>query len=850
MLSRSLPSNLKTTSMSHAPLARTRVLPLHLLGALAALCALPARGAAGDSCDGGQASFVQNPRTVAVLETRVPEQRRFLLRGTVPLPPGVYPRTDGLNPLTILDYDGTPLLTQIEIVSQYPSPVDGADVVELLAQVRRDPTLSPGEPTQYTVIQRLNESSPSPGLIEPLPRGVLDMLADPTQVELASYDCFGNKYVAYPLMIGSAIRRLRSGPIMAEVRSFQNMLPAEPVPGSTLPHFLGVHTYRSVIRGSSHIGLDLRFHNAHDGFDHASALDDPLDKLYFERIELSMPAEWTVLQDFDDPLFGAERVVGNRRIIALVEPDPSGDLHVIRWQGQFHRRLMLTPVEPQFVDGARARLDGAGRAFCARGFVNGREYYSWWNAETARYFPQRHQLPLLDHVGRATLEGELASEFNFVVSHLRDGTGIGDYPLASGRLGWGHPYGVSYGGMTSGLEINCYDGITVAAAASPRGYRLFTALHRMQTDRQPNVLYRLDGEPSSVEQWLIENGNDDYVPFEHFVVPLLGYSQQDPFGIRSAPQFQIDFARSNGLQPAYEAAHLGFDPHDYQHFIRYTRAAKVLAWLANDSLAIDDLRMQAECFNLSYHPYANSSNGAVQGSGMRNGLRYVNANPGKGAPYGRGEAWGLDCAVAAYALGTSDWRARKLRWLEQHAELVSTGQIACSGFIQAFVSNKAVNGKYQARQQIEQSITENSLVGLERSVFRGADPTHAQMVRATLADSLHAFISEMAWFPGQFGPWRDTGVGPLDRNQPLWCSRAEMPNDAFSVGDIEAYQDWSSFAYGFELTGDPDFLDFARLQIGASNFQGLAARLRADGTENLVNRAALLALVQKLDGEL
>ena len=257
MLSRSLPSNLKTTSMSHAPLARTRVLPLHLLGALAALCALPARGAAGDSCDGGQASFVQNPRTVAVLETRVPEQRRFLLRGTVPLPPGVYPRTDGLNPLTILDYDGTPLLTQIEIVSQYPSPVDGADVVELLAQVRRDPTLSPGEPTQYTVIQRLNESSPSPGLIEPLPRGVLDMLADPTQVELASYDCFGNKYVAYPLMIGSAIRRLRSGPIMAEVRSFQNMLPAEPVPGSTLPHFLGVHTYRSVIRGSSHIGLDL-----------------------------------------------------------------------------------------------------------------------------------------------------------------------------------------------------------------------------------------------------------------------------------------------------------------------------------------------------------------------------------------------------------------------------------------------------------------------------------------------------------------------------------------------------------------------------------------------------------------
>ena len=116
MLSRFKPPNLKTTSMSHAPIASH--LLLRLLGILAAgLGTLTSRAAASDVGD-DKATFVQNPRTVAVLETRVPDQRRFLLRGTVPLPPGVYPRPDGLNPLTILDYDGTPLLTQIEIVSQ------------------------------------------------------------------------------------------------------------------------------------------------------------------------------------------------------------------------------------------------------------------------------------------------------------------------------------------------------------------------------------------------------------------------------------------------------------------------------------------------------------------------------------------------------------------------------------------------------------------------------------------------------------------------------------------------------------------------------------------------------------
>lgn len=790
----------------------------------------------------------QQPRIVAVLETHAPALTDFVLRGTVPVPRGVYPRPDGLNPFAILDYDGSALLTQVQIVSRYPDQSHGADVIELSARVRRDPALAADAPARYWVVQGPAVPVPPTSLGSDEVRA---MLFDPVGVEITGYDCFGNKYVSRPFGDDQPYEVLRRGPVHSEVRVHENMWPEPALPGSTLPHLLGVHSYVSWYPGSALIGLDLRFHNAHDGKDPLAPGDDPLGTLYFQRIELSLPVGWTVQQDFADPLFGAERFENGRRIVSLVAPEPGGGMHVMRWQAQFHRRLVLAPDREGAVRNARAMLDGAGRAFCQRGIdAQGFEYWSWWNRATARYFPQRYQLPRLDHVGQAALEADLAGELGMLSAHLAAGTGIGQYPLASTRLGWGHPYGVSYGGMTSGLEIVGYDGVEAANAASPHGYRLYTLLHRMQTERQPNALYQLNGEPSSVEEWRVENGALDFVPFDHFVVPLLSGIRPDPFGVRSAPSFQLDFVRANGLQPAYESAHFGYDPHDYQHFVRYTRSAKVLAWLANDSLAKDDLRMQAENFNLSFHTLANSSNGNAQSSGLLSMQRYVANFPDKGCPFGRGEAWGLDCAVASYALGSHAWRERKLPWFQAQAEVLLEAQPSCNGFIQAFVSDKAVEGNYQARQMIEQSITEHALAGLHESVFRDAHPGHAVMLRDVLSRSFYAFISEMAWFPSQTGPWRYTGVGPLNPALPVWCSRDDMPEDAWTLGDIETYQDWASFAYAYELTDDPIFLRYARIQSGGVNFPDLVARMHAEGLDNLGNRAPLLALLQRMTGDL
>ncbi len=816
-----------------------------------------------ESCVGEDGGVPAPPaisgRTVAVLETTAadPVLTEWVLRGTFPVPPRTFPRTDGRDPFVVLDWDSTPLETQTELVSRYANEADGADVVEVIAKVSRDPAVAGGGPLRFEVVYAPHLSVTSPGTVgiedlmttSSVPANLQALLNDPNGIEIALYDCFGNRYVCRPLDGTGTMQLKRRGRVTTELRVYQTLRPEPFVngPAGTLPRALGVHAYLSTTAGEEVLGLALRFNNGGSGRDTGTTADDPLDKFYFREIELTLPDGLVLMQDFDDPYLGGATPAGLRRVWDLVEPMANGSMHVLRWLGQFHRRLWIAAGSD--VGLARNYANGVGNAFCVRGTdpVFGHAYWSWWNKGTARYFPQKYQLPALDHVGLQGLRGQLNGELIHLRERLLNGTNDGNYPIAAGVLGWGHPYGVSYGGMTSGNEIFCWDGITTAAAASYHGLHMFRALHRMHTDRQPNVLYDADGAPSTVERWWRENGQLDYVPFYHYIVPFLGGSYPDPFGFANAPRFQIQHVQANSLRPGYEDSHLSFDPHDYQHFIRYTRSAKVLAWLGNDSLAKDDLLLQAEMFHLSYHTWRNDVHGGFMGSGLLSHRAVANANPGKGGPFGRGDAWGLDCAVAAYSLAEPGWRTVKKPWLEDIIEMLMTSQGTCNGFLQAFVSSKAVEGKYRARQQIEQSITENALQGLRETVFKNADPGYSDMTRDVLVDSLYGFLGDMAWVRGA-GPYRYTGVGPKDVNLPIWCAASQMPHDAFTHGDIETFQDWSSFAYGYELTGDPIFHERALEQLAGAT--DLLTRLRNEGTSNIENRAPLLAQMQYLAGQL
>jgi hypothetical protein len=350
------------------------------------------------------------------------------------------------------------------------------------------------------------------------------------------------------------------------------------------------------------------------------------------------------------------------------------------------------------------------------------------------------------------------------------------------------------------------------------------------------VLYNSDGRHTSLEQWIQQGPSYPYVPIWWYNSPMLWAS--DPFGFHNAPTFQVDYVTAAGLEPDYESALLGFNPIDEAHLIRYTHNAKVLVWLGNDALAKDDLLAQAEGFRFAFHMYPQDTWGAIQPTGLLALRNYVDAHPGWGFTYGRGEAWGLDVVCAAYSTQPPPWREQVFPWFGLVANLIEDGQSDCTDIIQATPMD-VFGGQYRNRQSIEAAITENALISMRRSVFDDVDAARSQQVNGILARSLYAMISPLVWSVSDHGPWAMIAVGDADMSHPPYCSF--WPPDG-NYGYADHYQTWSSFAYGYEITGDPIFLVRATEMAGQPLNQGFAQ----NPLQNLPNTVALWALVQSL----
>jgi hypothetical protein len=779
-----------------------------------------------------------NGTTVAVLQLAAPTSTEFILRGTLPVPPQVFPRADGRSPFMVRSFGGELVAAQTERVSSYPRESDGADVVEVLARVQRDPSVAPGTYVQFDVVLQPCEFR-RPRLTAPV--AALKQL--PWGIQLRADDVFGNPYRA-DIHLGKYGARIeRFGRHVFQERLHTFLEPIAPVgpPTATLPHLMGVHTYASYWAMENVITLDLRIHNAASGLDKSPSVhaDDAQKRMYFDELELVLPAGWTVLQDYEDPFFGPTTQRGTKSFTGLVEPNPDGTYHVIPQQGQFERRLALCPVGNE----ARARefLDQAFLGFCKRGTNSaGQPYWSWWNPQTARYFPQRYLMPMISHLSESSMRTSLQNEYSQFRSYLLSGTTPGVMPVIFPNLGWAHPWGVQYGGMTSGSEIYLYDGHAVAVTASRPGYRMLELRHRMYTDRMPDALFNLDGDPTSMHDWIVQGPQFDYVPSMFFQTVITGY---DMFGFDVASSQHVDFAASNGLAPAYEDDLLDFKPIDLAHMTRYTNAPKVLAWLGNDAMAKDDLTMQAEICRLSYHHLPNTAGGTAIVSGMLSSIQWVGAHPGKGFAFGRSHGWTIDAMCAAYSLQKPGWRAQARDWFDRVTLLVGQGQASCSGVIQAQQSQKFLSNLHRARQSIEQAIVENGLWSIRESVYRGVDAPRLADVGNTLARSCYSMIGFPGWSQTLNGPWSICAVGPVNIQLPLYCT--SLPAGG-TDGITDEFQTWSSFAYGYELTGDPLFLERAMDMASPSYTDFHAAMHFGNFSANLENRYAAMALSEQI----
>ncbi len=807
----------------------------------------------GPGAQGGSALVWPMPSaTVGLLEVEFPQAESFVLRGTLPVPPKTFPGSSPLKHLGVVDRDGTVVPAQIEVVSRYAKAADGPDVIEVIARVRRPVNAFPGESRRYPVVwmpSAPNPMNPPSNTLHALadspldiPVAIKNLIKNPEGLRIEAWDAFGHQYRLD--LFGTATTRtlMKHGPYRVETRVSGTMVPVAPVSGGsgTLPHFFGVHAYLGTYAGESAITLDLRLHNGHDGRDAGDPTDDALAKLYFSRIELNLPEGMHVLEAFDAPLTGATKFTAGRLAWSLVEPLPANKLHVIGQQGQFHRRLAIAPYGA--LSPAVEILERKGIGFARRGkSPMGNRLWSWWNPLTARWFPQNFVLPHLEHVGMEALRDKLRSDLAWTQGHYEAGTGLGNYPIQENRMGWAHPWGIAYGGMTGGTEINLFDGIREMESASRHGLRHTELIHMMQTDRQSTALYSLSGRPTRLEDWLVP-GSTPYLPFS-FYMKLHG--TQDPFGSKSAPLFQVQAVAAANRQPDYEDTLLAYQPHDLQHLIRYTRSAKVLSWALNDSLAKDDLLMQAELVRLSYHRYPNNPNGYTDPTGLLFDLNHVNSWPGRGSDFGRGEAWGTDTVTAAFALAAPSWRETSYAWFKDLAYVVAGSVVPCNGHILARQSNKMLEGKYRGAQSFEDSIVHNALEGVVETVFRGHDAAFSSLLDDTLLLTYWAFVGPLQWNHTLKGPKDIYAIGPPDVAQGIWCSVALQPADGF-VPTINTFQTYSSLGYAFALTGHNLFVQRATEMLGPEPL----AKLYGIGASNIENRAALLAAAQSLLGEL
>jgi len=820
------------------------------LSALAAalLLALPA---AGQDIDTAEA--------VARLQLVAPARRHFMLHGTIPIPEGLYPRADKLSPFAILNHDaaGTLVPAQVEVVSRYPS--GQADVVEIFAPVDLAPEDRQGTLVSFSIVASESQVAKAPKTT-PRVQKLLSRLR-PGAFGLRTRDVYGNVYWAD--LSGSAsepgfgsLSILKSGPWVRERRVYATMTPLdiENIEGPPLPHLLGVHAYIREQAGENEVALDLRLNNgATSGSREPTALESTLGIVYWKNLQLVLPYGWTAVSEVGDPFLGTAlpEGKGDKRVnvISLVKPYPDGRMHMMGPQAQLERRLTLVPdawTAPGKKPGA-AKAKGKARATAPGPLVDptrfdpglafagpGPNLWSWVDPATARYFPQRDLLALLDFVrggglrGQVAIRGRVAKELAALRTGLRSGTASGE-SVHSGAMGWAHPSWVQEPGSAGDEGISTIEGHYAVAGVARDHVLKLSLLHRMNVCRQPQAAYDRFGDPVGYHAWLDQEGK---IPFDF---RLNGGMVPPPFRLPCqhgpASSDQVREVVRRGVRPPYDLGDpyepdgilprtadclLAWSPHDDRNYFRYTKPPQALVWLTNDSMAKDDLILAAELYRLARHESPHEPVSWSVGRTLRIFEGLAREHPHQGLPLGREDAWGIDAMCAAYSVAGLEWRARHRPWFDRMSELLLDGAMS-TGIVQRLLQNELLgHTRYAATQASDSLFLVHAMRCMNESVFRGVDDTKREALEDLALRGVDYLFFGPPWakvpnawqpYPARptlwlQGPRQVIAVAANDDYQSApFCDESPdyLPADGLGRG-VEWIHPWAALSYAQELS--------------------------------------------------
>ena len=786
-------------------------------------------------------------RAVAKVSIVAPFEPSFLLQATLPVPRGTYIAGQATSPLAY-QIDGNEVTTQLEVVSWYPDPEDGADVVELIGRVRRPDRFSAGDEVEFEVVETTLSDIPfSPS------SAVEQLMNTPGALRLTANDLHGNGYTADLLAKvrarDASVSVPRQGTFIEETRSHEVMLPDTGAgTGATAPypHLLGVHVFARQYANMDFLALDLTLHNGIFGKS-ASPIDDAICDAYFDSLDLHMPAGWSMGWAIESPSFGDARNEPGGVVQSILQPVRYGQFHNVPQQAQFNRRLVIARG-PVALARAMRILRRETTGFCVpsdtppNAIVDPEsELWSWWNPITARFLTSNSRLPVLTHVTRDAVTADLEARYNTVSTQVRGG-GDGGYPMTFPSLGWAHPWGVQYGGMTGGDEIEMVPGIDVAWSRSNAGLRLLEQVSKAYIDRQPTAIFQLDGRAPDVEEHVyVNNQNSEYVDGYFHLTPA--YSDTY-FGFNHANWAMAETAYLTARVPYYEKDLKDFRPIDFAHHTRYLNPQLGLVWMTNDSLAKLQLELTNGLHRFSFHKYLNSFYNSIQGTGLLRRKLDTAAYPGRGSNFGRPEGWAFVGSIAHYVTESDPAkRQRLLTWFEDVALTAAAGQSACTGNPTSVPISKAFKGAYQTRQSFEVGFMLNAAHSMRTSVFDGIRPGIAATMRDYVTAGAYSTINAPFWNQQADAQYRVIAVRPRFLHLPEFC--ADIPENGYQESPyFDKTTAMAAWAYAYEATGDGIFLQRAMEALGHSG--NALMELEKLGTHLLYETAPLLSLLQSL----
>lgn len=786
------------------------------------------------------------PQTpVARISLEAPQSEEFILSATLPVPQGEVVPNRQTSSLALVSR-GQIVPTQVEIVSRYPVDSWGADVVELIARVERPLGKQPGEEIVFNVVrddQQRGAATPTDA--------VAALLAQPDALRVTARDLFGNIYSADLLervrTRHGSLEAVRSGRLIQECRSHEVMMPgSSSLTGAQAPypHMLGVHVFSRVHSDEDFLCLDLVLHNGMSGRDAAPG-DDPIHEVYFNQLDLHLPDGWLLGWAVDNPMVGDPVPSGAGTRVSLVEPLPLGQYHMVPQQAQFVRRLVVARGEDALARGME-HVERRTRGFCVPGATPAQastnpadDDWSWWNEATARYLPSNARLPHMNYLPRPTVEAELEIRDSNFRSQVATGA-KGQFPSLAGNLGWAQPWGVQFGGMTGGDEIQMLPAAEIAWARASVGLRWLDLLSKAYIDRHPVAIIDLDGKPPILEDHVVGSGNNAHVPAFVYLKPT---GSDDYFGFQGAEIRFAEEAYFSARQPFYKKEIEDYQAIDLQHYTRYMSPLLGLVWLTNDSIARQQLELSASLFQLSFHQFKNSPQGHIQSTGLRQRMQDVSANPGQGAAFGRGEAWGLVAASAHYAIADPDERARLAPWFHRVVGTARDGQSSCSGNPTAVQINRNFKGAYQSRQSFEVGFLLNAFESIRTTVLDTRYPFYAGEARDFIVAGAYSTIEAPYWNDGLGGQVSLIAVRPSANDLPEFC--LNIPENGYSQNTfVDRSTALPAWAYAYRFTNDGTFLQRAATSMAGGGNTEVA--LQSLGTGLLYEFAPFLALLQEL----